>query len=63
MGMNKMQRAELLTKRDVAQQAKVCARTVDNWMIDHGLPYIKLGGAVRFLQSDVENFIERHRIR
>jgi len=61
--MNKVQIAELLTKRDVAQQAKVCARTVDNWIIDHRLPFIKLGSAVRFLQSDVQKFIEEHRVQ
>ncbi len=53
----------LLTKRDVASQARVSPRTVDYWMKRGWLPVIKLGSAVRFLPADFQRFIEAHRVK
>jgi len=53
---------QLLRKKDLVRLHKVCERTVNYW-IDRGwLPYIKLGKSVRFLPSDVEEFIKSRRI-
>jgi excisionase family DNA binding protein len=52
---------ELLTTPEVAEQWRVCSRTVTYWR-EKGLPFIKLGRAVRFLPSDIEAYIKRHRI-
>ena len=53
----------LLTKRDLASMAKVYPRTIDNWMARGWLPFLKLGKSVRFLPSDVQKFIESHRVK
>jgi predicted DNA-binding transcriptional regulator AlpA len=55
-------REDLLKTRDVCQIGQVCPRTVDYWREKNLLPYVKLGGAVRFLRSDVEQFIRSHRV-
>ncbi len=54
--------SDLWKTRDVCQKAGVCQRTVDYWREKNLLPYVKLGGAVRFLRSDVEQFIRSHRV-
>lgn len=61
-GRMQQQSQVLLTKRDVASQARVCLRTVDYW-IKNGLPVIKLRAAVRVLPADFEKFIEAHRVK
>jgi hypothetical protein len=53
---------DLLKTRDVCQTWQVCRRTVDYWRERNLLAYVKVGGAVRFLRSDVEQFIRSHRV-
>jgi excisionase family DNA binding protein len=53
---------QMLTKVDVAKQARVCRRTVDYWIKTKRLPFIKLGKAVRFLPANLEKFILSQRI-
>jgi predicted DNA-binding transcriptional regulator AlpA len=52
----------LLKTRDVCGKANVCQRTVDYWREKNLLPYVKLGGAVRFIPSDVDAFIASRRV-
>jgi excisionase family DNA binding protein len=52
----------LLKKKDVAEQKNVCVRTVDYWLQRGWLPHVKLGRAVRIIQSDLDQFIQSHRI-
>jgi predicted site-specific integrase-resolvase len=56
----------LFTKRETAEQGKVSCRTVDNWMRNGLLPYIKLGkgknAIVRIRRSDLETMLSSHRI-
>jgi predicted site-specific integrase-resolvase len=56
----------LLTKIETAEQGKVSSRTVDNWMRNGLLPYIKLGkgnnAIVRIRRSDLEEMLNTHRI-
>jgi len=54
---------ELLTKPDIANQARVCPRTVDYWMKQGWLPFLKLGKSVRFLPADFQKFIESRRVK
>ena len=53
---------ELLTTPEVADQLRVCSRTVTYRRERGELPFVKLGRHVRFLRRDIEAYIERHRI-
>lgn len=54
---------ELLTKQGLRPKLKVSIRTVDEWMKQGRLPYIKIGKAVRFRWSDVVAHLERFRVK
>src|SRR5262245_26327758 len=41
-------------KKEAAQHLSISQRTVDNWMRKGLLPYIRLGRAVRFKLSEVD---------
>jgi excisionase family DNA binding protein len=43
-----------LTKREIASHCRVTARTIDNWMATHKLPFFRIGRTVRFCLVDVE---------
>ena len=60
--MNIQESAQLLTKREVAVRLGVCLRTVDTWISRNAIAYVRLGGRVRFLPSDVDAFIQTNRI-
>lgn len=51
-----------MRKSDVAARCGVSPRTVDQWIIDESISYVKLGKSVRFSAEDVERFISEHRI-
>lgn len=47
-------------KRDVAAMLAVCPRTVDNLLLERGLPHLKLGRrAVRFDMEEVRAWAKR----
>lgn len=50
-----------LTQREVAARLRLSPRTLERWRgtADASLPYIKLGGAVRYRLEDVEAFEQR----
>ena len=53
----------LLTPRDVAKILGVTPQTLAVWRCEkrYDLPYVKAGRLVRYLDSDVEEFINRRR--
>jgi excisionase family DNA binding protein len=51
------------TVRQVAQQFQVCPLTVRRWYYDGDLRGIKLGGAVRFAESAIQEFVTRSQQR
>ena len=51
---------ELYTKTDLAEQLSVSVGTINNHMKSGELKYVKIGKAVRFVESDVEAWIRRH---
>ena len=55
----------LLTERDVAEKLKVSVRTVEHYRKReiNPIPFIKLGGAIRFQWLDVEEWIERQKVQ
>jgi predicted DNA-binding transcriptional regulator AlpA len=52
----------LLDKRQAAAKLRVSERALNYRMADGSLPYCKFGKSVRFLISDLEAFIQAHRI-
>lgn len=52
--------APLLTPRQVAELLHVTPRTLEDWRCRRGveLPFVKLGGVVRYRRADVERLIE-----
>ncbi len=53
----------LLTPRDVAKILGVTLQTLAVWRCEkrYNLPYVKAGRLVRYLCSDIEEFITRRR--
>jgi len=52
----------LLRKEHVCERLSTCLRSVD-YMIEAGvLPFIKIGRSVRFLSSDIDDFIASRRV-
>jgi excisionase family DNA binding protein len=62
MASKSCEEVSLLRKSDVAARCGVSPRTVDQWIIDESISYVKLGKSVRFSAEDVERFIAEHRI-
>jgi len=53
---------DLLVKREVAAKLKKSPRTVDAWMRQGKLPYIKLGKTVLFRWRDVLEKLNGYRV-
>ncbi|MCA8882131.1 MAG: hypothetical protein KDA73_19735 [Rhodobacteraceae bacterium] len=46
-----------LTQRDLEARWKLCGRTLERWRKErYGPPWAVLGGAIRYLESDIETF-------
>jgi excisionase family DNA binding protein len=54
--------SNLLNKKTAAEVLNVSLRTLDNHIKAGRLPFVKLGKLVRFIPSDIEKFIEAHKI-
>lgn len=52
----------LLTINDVSQILKISVSTVYRWVHKKEIPYIKLGGKVRFSDSELQQFIKKNSI-
>ena len=52
---------ELLTVNDIALHFRLRPWTIRHWVSDGRIPYLKLGGAVRFRKSDIDGFELRNR--
>jgi excisionase family DNA binding protein len=52
----------LLKKREVCQRATISLRTLNYHLARGDLPYIKLGGAVRFRANDINDWIDSCRL-
>ena len=50
-------------KPHIAQQYRVSLRTVDNWMRTGVIPYVKIGGVVRFDMAKVAAALARFEVR
>ena len=50
----------MLTKRDLAEHLKVHERTINNWMKNGTIPFLKVSGVVRFDLDQVQEALARH---
>lgn len=46
--------SDFIKKSDVAKIGSVSIRTVENWTKNGLLPYLKIGGVIRYRRDDVE---------
>lgn len=53
---------ELLTIKDVAKLLKVSEMSVRRLQQGRHLPFIKVGGSVRFAESDIVEYLKKQRI-
>lgn len=53
---------ELLTIKDVAELLKVSQSTVRRLQQGRHLPFIKVGGSIRFTKSDIVEYLKKQRI-
>ena len=54
--------SHLLTKAEAAAYLGIAPRTLDDWRAARAIPCVERPGYVRFLRSDLDGFIDRHRI-
>ena len=51
----------LLTAPETAQYLRCSLRTLDRERADgRGIPYVRIGGRIRYRRADVEAFVEAH---
>jgi hypothetical protein len=56
--------SKLLTERQVADRLGLCVQTLRNWRFQgRGIPYIKLGSAVRYDEDDLIKTIENLKVK
>ena len=62
MKMQETSSYNLLDKVETAQRLRISLRTLDNRIKAGTIPFVRLGKLVRFIPSDIEKFIEAHKI-
>ncbi len=55
-------KTELLNKADAATYLGIRPRTLDDWRAAKAIPCIERGRYVRFLRTDLDEFLQRHRV-
>jgi excisionase family DNA binding protein len=54
---------ELLTTAEVARLLNISVSSVRRLQSARALPYVKVGGSVRFTKSDISSYLARTRVR
>jgi len=52
----------LLDKIETAERLNISLRTLDTRIKAGTIPFLKIGKLIRFIPSDIEKFIEAHKI-
>ncbi len=60
--MSDITQIELLTIKEVAEFLKVSPQSVRRLQQVRHLPFIKIGGSVRFDKSDLINYLKKQRV-
>lgn len=53
---------ELLTTAEVAEFLKISATTVRRLQQGRHIPFLKVGGSVRFSKEDIASYLEKNRV-
>jgi len=53
---------ELLTIKDVAELLKISQPSVRRLQQERHLPFIKVGGSVRFAKNDIVEYLKKRRV-
>jgi excisionase family DNA binding protein len=53
---------DLLSKTQAAQRLGVSVRNLDYRIKDGSIPFVKIGRLLKFIPSDLERYIQAHRI-
>ena len=48
-----------MTVKDIAENFNVSRRTIFNWIEVDKMPSVKLGGAIRFSEEDVQAWVDK----
>jgi excisionase family DNA binding protein len=62
MKMQETSSYNLLDKIETAERLRISLRTLDNRIKAGTIPFVRLGKLVRFIPSDIEKFIEAHKV-
>jgi excisionase family DNA binding protein len=54
---------ELLTIKDAAEILTISVSSVRRLRAARQLPFVRIGGAVRFSKSDIVSYVERNRVK
>lgn len=54
---------QYLTSEDVMAMLKVSKKTLSNYRNKRMIPFISIGGIIRYKQSDLDDFIAQHQIK
>jgi excisionase family DNA binding protein len=61
-GAETSERSQIKTKREAAAALRCSPRKVNNLMKTGALPFVRIGGSIRFLDSDIQRLIEAGRV-
>jgi excisionase family DNA binding protein len=61
MGTETNTAPRLVTVNDAARYLAVSVSTLYGWVYQRRIPFVKVGRALRFEMSDLDNFVERNR--
>ncbi len=53
---------ELLTIYEVARLLKISASSVRRLQQQRRIPFVKVGGSIRFIKSDLLSYVDRERV-
>lgn len=54
---------KLLTKEQVCEMLSISRPTIDRWMADKAITFIKVGKCVRFRKEDIESWLDKKTIK
>lgn len=61
--MDELYKEKLLNETETAELLGVARQTLaNNRFLGRGLPYFKVGKAVRYKMTDIQSFLEAHRV-
>ena len=53
---------KLLTVEEIAELFQTSTSTIYRWVHKREIPFVKLGGKLRFLQNEIEEYIKKNSV-